>query len=203
MDAATWPACCPRCGIELTRVRQCMRHKGAKHNGEHCGNAAVQGAVVCHKHGARAPQVKAAAEQRVERAKAEKQVAALGLVVPVDIDPVDAVLREVALGAAYVDMLRRLVERDGEDGLTQWGVNGRTESAYWSMLTEQRKMLVNAAKACAALGIAERQVRMTEELGAQIGQFIAAVLPALGHDLHDPAVRAVVEPAMRQLSAVA
>jgi hypothetical protein len=180
-------------------VRQCMGHKVDRETGArtHCGKPAMHGQTKCRSHGGASSQAKAAAEKRVERAKVERQVAALGLVVPKEVDPATMLLDEVAMAAGYVNLLAGLVEREGEDGLTQWGVGGRTESAYWSMLTEQRKMLLNAAKACIAAGIAERQVRLAEDQGRLLADVVRTIVTGLGRDLNDPEVRRVVEPALR------
>lgn len=53
--------------LRLIPPRPCAGHTTS---GEPCGNHAVVGATVCHKHGARAPQVRAAAARRISLAEA-------------------------------------------------------------------------------------------------------------------------------------
>lgn len=192
-DAATWPAQCPDCRAALTRTRQCLGHKS---DGTHCTRVALRGQTKCSFHGGNSPQAKRKAQERIERAEAERQVAALALT-PRAIDPHDALLEEVQRTIAWVDLLESLVRRDGEDGITQWGMAGRTESAYWSMLVEQRKHLVATAKACVVAGIAERQVQIAEAHGRMLAEVVRTIVEGLGRDLDDPEVRQVVEPALR------
>lgn len=87
------------------------------------------------------------------------------------------------------------------------------ESVWLRMYRDERAHLAKVAKDCIAAGIAERQVEIEQEkvnlLAVQVLEFVKAIVPALGEacgrklDLHSPEVRAVVEPQMRRLSAVA
>lgn len=200
LDADTWPDRCPdaRCGAELTVTRQCMGHVDDQKTGEfrHCGKPAMKGQTYCRSHGGAIPAAKKAAEKRVQQAAAKKELERLGIK-PRLVEAADALLEEMSLSCGAVDLLAQLVDEEGREGLTQWGVNGRTESVYWSMLVEARKMKLAAAKACVAAKIADRQVQLAESQGRVLAEVVRQIVTGLGRDLADPEVRQVVEPALR------
>lgn len=72
-------------------ARRCTAHKK---NGDRCGNPSRRGTTVCDFHGAKAPQVKAKARQRLEEAATKMAERVLGLALSDDIPPA------VALAAA-------------------------------------------------------------------------------------------------------
>lgn len=95
---------CPKCGEVHER---CTGHNVS---GKPCGRFPTNGVTVCMKHGAGAPQVKAAAARNVVIARAEAAVMAL--------DPdarsgdwIDALERVLARQEAMEDYLRRQVEK--------------------------------------------------------------------------------------------
>lgn len=167
----------------------------SKSTGEQCRSRAVPGAEVCWKHGGAAKQVREAGEKRKQREAAERQIERLGVTLR-DVAPDAALLEELQRTAGYVDLLSSLVEREGEDGLTQWGMGGRTASAFWSMLEDQRKHLVATAGACIKAGIEERRVRLAEQQGRLMAEVIRTIVTGLGHDLGDERVQQVVRPAL-------
>lgn len=197
-----------------------MRHK---REGGHCLRSAAPGAVVCVKHGARAPQVVAAAKRRIETAQASRAAATYGL--PRVVDPHTALLEELHRTAGHVAWLGELVaslrhEDDTEptvlgdggshdptephtskSGLKQYTRTERftveQESVWLRMYREERTHLARVAKDCIAAGIAERTVRLAEDQGRLIAEVVRTIVTGLGRDLSDPAVREVVEPAMR------
>jgi hypothetical protein len=57
---------------------------------------------------------------------------------------------------------------------------------------EERDRLVRVAKAAIDAGVAERQVRITEEQARQLARVVSAIVIDLGHDLADDRVREVV-----------
>lgn len=196
-DPEQWT--CPKCGLTMHH-RKCHGH--SKRTGKHCGDWAEEGAEVCRRHGARAPQVRAKTEQRKQAAEAERQVQALG-VKHREVAPDVALLEELQRSAGYVDLLDAIVEREGEDGLTQWGMGGRTASAFWQMLEDERRHLVATAAACIKAGIEERRVQLAEQQGKLLAQVVAQIVTGLGHDLHDEAVQGVVRPALQLVRSAA
>lgn len=168
--------------------RQCTAT--AKGSGNRCKRAAAPGATVCVKHGAGAPQVKAAAERRLEQQRAEVALreglaAAYGTNVPA-IDPADAMLAAVSWKYAEVVALRvKVAELDDADRV--WGTTrektggddaGTTKEAapniWWQMLRRAEDQLVAFAKAARAAGCDERRVQIAEDLGRQIAGVLQA-----------------------------
>lgn len=68
-------------------AKQCTATNNA---GARCGKYAMRGSTVCGSHGGRAPQVRKAAQERIEREEVARDMVTLGL--PVDIDPTEALL---------------------------------------------------------------------------------------------------------------
>lgn len=81
----------------------------SKATGERCGRYPTRGTTVCHKHGAAAPQVKAAAARRVVEGQALKAVTSLRGA-PVT-DPLSALADVAGEVTAVKDYLRGLVEQ--------------------------------------------------------------------------------------------
>lgn len=192
----TWPRHCPKCRAELTKKRQCMGH--SSRTGEHCMKTAVRGAKVCGTHGGSLKRTKAAAGERNARAEVERLN-----IQPREISYQDALLEELYRSASWVDYLGARVMAEGEDGLTQWGMTGRSPSALWSMLEDQRKHMVVVASACGKAGIEERRVQLAEQQGKLLAQVVAQIVTGLGHDLHDEAVQGVVRPALQLVRSAA
>lgn len=80
---------------------KCAAHR---RDGAPCGRYAISGGTVCPSHGGAAPQARAAAARRLERARAEAAVITLGL--PRDVSPTEALLEEVRWTAGHVEWLR-------------------------------------------------------------------------------------------------
>lgn len=146
-------------------------------NGRQCLNPAIAGADKCRYHGAGAPQVRAAAAERVAQqqtdAKARKAVARLGLAR--DIEPHQALLEELHQTAGLVGWLRSVIDTDDDAAID-------TDSAQWRAWDTQRAHLIRVAKTCIDAGIAERHVRLAEQQGALIADLFRRVFddPELG-----------------------
>ena len=89
----------------MARKRQARRCKCNKTNGDPCPNWAMIGQEVCHAHGGRAPQAKAAAKERIA---VEQAVARFGLDLD-DTPPDEIMLREIQRSSAMVQHLAALV----------------------------------------------------------------------------------------------
>ncbi len=181
------PEPCTRCGQHHPRC------KGHKRDGNPCGQWPRHGARVCKRHGGNAPQVRAAADRRVQQAAAEKAVATYGL--PREVAPDVALLEEVHRTAGHVTWLAGKVADLSDEDLT-WGVVeevdkratefGGTDTTskavpnVWLQLYQQeRKHLVLVCKAALDAGIAERQVKLAEQQGALLAGAIHRILGRL------------------------
>jgi hypothetical protein len=146
--------------------------------GERCKRWAVKGAKVCPAHGARAPQVKAAAKRRRDEQTALAAVATYGL--PRQIAPDQALLEEVHRTAGHVAWLHQLIGGLDQTGLTQRAENGTTSPAVWvDLYQRERAHLVKVAASAIAAGIAERQVKLAEQQGALLASAVQRILDAL------------------------
>jgi len=158
----------------------------SRRSGERCKRAASIGATVCAKHGAGAPQVKAAAARRIEQAKAAAALARIGQ--RVEGDPQALMLDVIAYQGGLVAFWRAQVEGIERDDLT-WGTTkvkdggddaGTTREAKphiaYTLLDEAQAKLVAYCAAALKAGIAERQVRLAEQQGALMSALQRAVL---------------------------
>jgi ribosomal protein L35AE/L33A len=170
------------------------RCNGTTSAGGRCRKQPVKGATVCRTHGGSAPQVRAAAEQRLLERQALVAAEAFGL--PREVDPHTALLEELHRAAGAVQWLGALVA-DLERESIVWGKvkethgtqlekgtdNGTTKAAavnVWVRLwTEERDRLAKVAKTCVDVGIEERRVRLAESAGQQLAAVIRSVLDQL------------------------
>ncbi|MHB8671194.1 MAG: hypothetical protein ACYDAD_11680 [Acidimicrobiales bacterium] len=150
--------------------------------GPPCRAVVVRGCTVCVKHGGKAPQVKAAGLRRLQLAKARKVVARLGL--PIEVEPLDALLHSLWEAAGHADWLRRAVE--GLDDLTQYGgpTTGRQRHVLHELWSEERDRRARLAGECLKLGIEERRVRMAEVTGERLFAAMQRAAASIGLD-HD------------------
>jgi hypothetical protein len=147
--------------------------------GKPCKLWPVKGAAVCHKHGGRAPQVKANAAVRVAEeeitAAAERYAAAAG---PVE-DPLSVLLKLAGEIAGFKDFIAaRVAELRAE----QWRYRGlhaeqlRAElGLYERALDRTARVLVDINK----LKLEERMVKLTERQGDLIAEVIRRVMDDL------------------------
>lgn len=108
---------------------------------------------------------------------------------PIDVDPQEALLLEVQRTAGHVEWMRQLIaefgeafnkddsESGGERALAQFSpALGMTPSVWLQIYHEERKHLVNAAKAAISAGVAERKVRIVEEQARQLAMVFKAFM---------------------------
>jgi hypothetical protein len=163
-------------------ARRCRAHskRGEK---KHCGDWAAQGAEVCRRHGAGAPQVRAAERRR--RSEAERAAATYGL--PVTVAPIDALLGELHRTAGHVAWLGQVVA-DLEQVMDST-MFGLAPSAWIKLYQDERSHLTRVARDCVSAGVEERLVRVEEAKAELIAQAFRGFAVELGHDPADPAVR--------------
>lgn len=143
----------------------------------------------CKFHGGSTPSHVKAAETEAAR----EAVVTYGL--PREIDPRDALLEEVYRTAGAVDFLAGKVREVNADDLV-WGrteevdtqatefpgTNTKRQSVpnVWLVLYQQeRKHLVDVCKAALAAGVEERKVRVAEQMGGQLAEFVRFLLDGL------------------------
>jgi hypothetical protein len=146
--------------------------------------------TVCRRHGGASPQAKAAAERRAERDTAERAAATYGL--PVQVDPLDALLGELHRTAGHVAWLGAVVAEASDDAaLTQVSMtSGMAMPSVWLQLYQhERAHLAKVATDCLKAGVDERRVRMEEATAELIATAFRGFAVELGHDPADPAVR--------------
>lgn len=140
----------------------------AKGTGERCKRLAIPGGKVCVKHGGAAPAVRAAAERR----KAEAAATALLQLIwdpeaPPVTDPISALQKLNGQTLHAINVLGARVSTESLDG--------PTAAAWLRVMREGRQMLEGLQR----LGLEERQVRVTEEMGVALMSVVRAVLERL------------------------
>jgi hypothetical protein len=191
---------CSQCGQTHER---CIAHNKS---GGPCGRIPPDGADVCLNHGAGAPQVKEAAAQRVQLAIARRECDRLGI--PIEIDPTEALLREVWETAGNVEFYRMLVQQlpthPEDDELTfdekgdpryergEPGIYGRTyhvsgvptgegkRHILVQMYDDERKHLVEVTGVAIRLGIEKRRVDLEENRAIEVFRAVTQALTAMG-----------------------
>jgi hypothetical protein len=174
----------------------------SKATGEPCQLSPIKGGTVCHKHGGRAPQVRAAAERRVAEEQVlremERAVTTYGL--PREIDPGLAMLEEVHRTAGHVSWLAEQVGQLEPWQLTISTVGGSAPNPLVITYQRERAHLIKAASDAVRCGLEARQVALAERLGEQVLVAMRGFAAELGHDPDDPKV---VEAGVRHLRLVA
>jgi len=158
----------------------------------------MNGADVCRMHGAKAPQVLAASQRRIQTARAVEAVATYGL--SVEIDPFDALTQEIARTNGHVLWLADIVAGLEQQAIV-WGQSSTEEQASddWAgtyrksveqaginvwvdLYQKERRHLVDVCKTAIACGLASHEVELAEEQAKLIAAMIRKVFgdPVLG-----------------------
>jgi hypothetical protein len=210
---------CLMCGMkhisrQFPDKASCNGHTTDQDGTRHpCRKLPSAGTTVCRKHGATAPQTKAAAQRRIEKDKAARLAARVLGTSPTQIDAITALHMQICWAQTHVDWYRAQVQRLVPDALV-WGeteirdadmqgltVIQRSEANMWLRLyNEERERLVNWSTRAVAAGLAEREVRIGEQLGAQLAQVIRLVLSDL--KLTEEQVEAAAKVVPKRLRAI-
>lgn len=198
----------PHHGPDITTRPPTVKEKCStiKRNGERCGNWPIRGGTVCMYHGGAAPQVRAAANRRLQRAQMDVDTGQL--LTELEVDAADRGPTELLLDAVYRThaMVQVIGAALGGVAVTEFRV-GRDGVDRPNVLTEMYGVWVERAAKAAKLaldaGVAERLVRVEQDKGQLLAGVIRAVLddPELGLT---PEQRAAAGPvAGRHLRAIA
>jgi hypothetical protein len=158
-----------------------------------CRSLPVNGLSVCNAHGARAPQNRRKAAQRM----AEKKIIDLAQTFgtpDVDADPGEVILERIGVLAGHVRWLQARVENLTPEEVV-WGTTiiktggqdeGATEAAepnVWVTLYERwNSALVKLCIDALKVGLKEREVRIAEQQGAAIIGLLDGLLADFGID---------------------
>jgi hypothetical protein len=152
---------------------------------------------VCASHGAKAPQVKAAAAERVRQAEIVEAARVYG--VPREIEPALGLLEEICRTAGTISWLGEIVAglkqqdivfgtarlvRSSGTGTGQRG--GDTESTtavreaklnpWVELLFRERKHFAEVCAKAVALGLADRELQIAEQQGRLVASIVRAIL---------------------------
>lgn len=163
----------------------------------------IPGGTVCRYHGGNAPQVKEAAERRLQEQAARELVKTFGL--PRKITPHEALIEEVWRAAGSVQWLAEIVgnleQQTVIHGVTKTvqmpdgsqRVEARAALNMWvKVYQDERDRLARVSEAAIRVGVAERQVRIAEQQAELISGAVRRILVRAGLDPMDPEVRAIV-----------
>jgi hypothetical protein len=178
---------------------------------KHCGGKKKQGRGNCTrpkgwgtKHPGRGKCKLHGGSTKSHQAAAEREaVVTYGL--PVEIDPLQALLEEVYRTAGHVAWLGHVIRGLEQDNVTRGLTKtvqlpdgtqrieaGAGISVWVKLYQAERAHLAKVAKAAVDAGIEERLVHIAEEQAKQLAGVIRAIVAALGHDPEDEEVRKVV-----------
>lgn len=175
----------------------------------------MHGSTVCHAHGGRAPQVRAAAARRQLVASALAEARRLGG--SLDVDPHEVLLAQVQEAAANVAVLRVYVAELGvevaSDGaialpeqVIEWEKSGTHVPARVHVLVglynEERDRLGKYAKLAIDAGVAERQVRVAETQAERLGAAFGRALDAAAEHITTEGREALRRALARELRAL-
>jgi hypothetical protein len=151
--------------------------RARRSDGKPCGRFSTRGADVCRSHGAGAPQVRAAAAERVLDGKVRETLARLG--VGEVSDPLTTLARLAAEVLAWKDATAALVnelrELRYED--SKGGEQLRSEVLLWERALDRATQVLVAM---ARLRLDERLVAVNEQVAAMIVRAVDAGLTAAG-----------------------
>jgi hypothetical protein len=150
---------------------------------------------VCASHGAKAPQVKAAAAERVRQAEIVEAARVYG--VPREIEPAIGILEEIGRTAGAIrwlgDIVAGLEQQDVIFGTTRLERStgtgqraGDVESStavreaklnLWvELLFRERRHFAEICAKAVALGLADREVQIAEQQGHMVAAVVLAIL---------------------------
>lgn len=128
------------------------------------------------------------------RIQAEQAVAAYGL--PVDVDPMVAILQEVARTNGHVLWLHRLIGAMDADSL----VGDGSISPWLELYQRERRHLAAVSRDARSLGIEQTKLDLIVSYQTGVVDLLERVLRDLGHDPDTPEVSRVVLAHLEQVA---
>ncbi|MFC8517493.1 hypothetical protein [Streptomyces sp. NPDC057257] len=185
-----------------------------------CKNSPIKGGTVCKFHGGSAPQVQAAARERLadadRRNAMEKWGRTFGELAPAE-DPavvMAELIREARGNVAFLlervreteaDALVYGLESEVHVGATEFpGVNetyAASANSWISLYSEERDRLVRMIAVAAKMGVDERMVHLAEIQTAFMFEVVNRALDAFGLDARKPEAATVVGRVIREVMA--
>ena len=161
--------------------------------GKPCRNDAIRGGAVCGMHGGKAPQVRAAANRRLERERIEAMAARLG--VPIEVDPAAKLLELIWESAGNVEFYRSLAQRLSTPGEPELGdelgrlyapmvhqtgtLTGESRAhVVVDLYDAERDRLARLVQEALKLRLDERRVQMAESEGRELMRAVADAIAA-------------------------
>ena len=205
------PFDCEKCG---ERHERCSAHhkEYSEETGEFismraCQKWPMREAAVCDKHGGAQKAVRAKAIARQEEKEIRMKVASLGI--PIQVDPIDALLNDIWETVGNIEFLRQLIQElpthPGEDEVVgenknhqpiwkhgEAGIYGMTyhqsglptgeakPHVLVQMYNDERKHLVNVTSAAIRLGIEEHRLQLEETRATEVFRAVSLALELMG-----------------------
>jgi hypothetical protein len=180
-------------------------------DGGFCEKWPLAGQRRCGTHGGASPQAKAAADRRRQEASVAALAVTYGL--PVEIDPVDALLGELwRTQGAVLWLQAQIADLAPEEigwGQTEvktvnsveFGGTDTTEAAAINVLVQlyqrERQHLAKVSRDCVSVGIELKLAQRMDAIASDVMSKLAVILRALGHDPEDRQVLRLVVNVLR------
>ena len=204
---------CEACGFVHTRCAGHAKHTNPERRAAAeakwgtkgpfpCMKRSPEGSEVCDRHGASAPQVKEAAEQRVETTRILGRMGQLMVEAGGEVDDLqdhEALLLTIRKVRRMVWALTWMVEElDEPTEVDRYDV--KFEHPVVTMHLKYTTLLGHMEESALKLGLAVRRQQFREGQVARIGEMVRALVTGLGRSLDEPEVVPVVEQVLALLA---
>jgi hypothetical protein len=160
----------------------------SKQAGRRCRRPASPGQSVCYLHGGRSPQAMRKAQERLEKAKLEGEIAQLAAELGEDeagiVDPIDLLNRSMATSRQMLGLVETLLGEQADlTGPDHLGDLRAHPLAV--LLADWAQIAARTANLALRAGIDERRIELAEFLGHQIAEIYRPLIGALTPYLTD------------------
>lgn len=188
---------------DASEKKRCQKHTK---KGKPCRQWAIKGLDACRLHaGMKTADAKAKGAKNLALKKVGEMLAEIRSAPADEVNPLDELLGVIAEEAREKALLTDLVgdlETDEDQAKALYGPNhlgDHVPHILKKMLDETRDRLAKHCKMALDAGVAERQVRIAEEQGAQIAQVFIQVIEDPGLDLSRKQKHALKQAGARHL----